>query len=346
MKLERWTDRVAPLAPAQERAAEQWQALRAEPDLDAMALARLHSRVVHAARPPRRLPHWRWQPALLALVILGTAGIAAATIGAVVKLARPTPTPSLLTPPPAPPKPPRRVAVVRPLSPEIPATSVPAPLPQVPATSAPAREPEVPATSGARPTARVGAVPATSGVVGPREVPATSGVAGPREVPAASMGDGAEVRLFSAAMRAWRERDAGRALAHVAEYQSLFPGGHFAHEAMVVKVDALQALGRPREALAFLWSLSLDGVPRAAELRLIRAELSAKAQRCRDALPDLDRVLAGDPGLTLGARALYARASCRAAVGDPAGAESDLRLYLIRHPDGAHIESVRRALVR
>jgi hypothetical protein len=112
----------------------------------------------------------------------------------------------------------------------------------------------------------------------------------------------------------------------------------------VVKVDALQALGRSREALTFLRDLSLEDLPRSSDLRLNRAELTARSGGCQAALADLDQVLARDQDRALHARALYARASCRARVGDEAGAEADLRLYLVRHPDGAHIDAVRRAL--
>jgi hypothetical protein len=158
--------------------------------------------------------------------------------------------------------------------------------------------------------------------------------------------DGEEVRMFSAALRAWRAGDARGALAGVEDYQNIFPRGQFAHEVIVIKVDALQALGRSREALEFLRYMSLDGLPRSAELHVIRGELAAKARQCYDALVDFDHVLKRDPGGPLGARALYARASCRARHGDDTGAESDLRLYLLRYPTGAQVSEVRRALAR
>jgi hypothetical protein len=61
---------------------------------------------------------------------------------------------------------------------------------------------------------------------------------------------------------------------------------------------------------------------------------------------DFDQALRHDPGERLGARALYARASCRARLGDEVGAETDLRLYLLRYPNGPHVVAVRRALAR
>jgi tetratricopeptide (TPR) repeat protein len=173
----------------------------------------------------------------------------------------------------------------------------------------------------------------------------TTAAATPPPTPAPA-GDGAEVRLFSAALRAWRVRDAGGALALLDQYQTDFPDGHFAHETLVIRVDALQALGRSREALAHLQVLPLDELPRAAELHLIRGELLVKAGRCQEALFDLERVLTRDRDDDVEARALYARASCRARLGDTLGAETDLRLYLLRHPQAPHAPDVRRALAR
>jgi Flp pilus assembly protein TadD len=147
-------------------------------------------------------------------------------------------------------------------------------------------------------------------------------------------------------MRAWRAGDARGALDRIAEYEDLYPGGHFAPEAILVKVDALQALGRSDEALTFLRYQSLAKLPRATELEVIRGELSAKAGRCEEAVADFDQALRHDPGERLGARALYARASCRARLGDEVGAETDLRLYLLRYPNGPHVVAVRRALAR
>ena len=310
----RWTEKAE--TPAEERAAVALQALRAEPELEAAALTRIQNRIVVALRPrPLHLRRaaWRWQPALLALVTLGVAGIAAATIGAVVvsrkRVIEPLPTPTQ-------PDKPHRGKARGP-------TIVPA-----------AEEPP--------------AAPPVEEVVEPPAPPPRAEAPAHHAAPASPLpeGDGEEVRMFSTAMRAWRAGDARGALAGVEDYQNIFPGGHFAHEVIVIKVDALQALGRSREALDFLRYLSLDRMPRAAELHVIRGELAAKAELCDEALVDFDSVLKRDPGGSLGARALYARASCRARLGDDVGAEVDLRLYLLRYPGGAHVTEVRRALAR
>jgi hypothetical protein len=250
---------------AEERAREAWQALRAEPELDAAALARIGGRLAES-RPRRRLV---WQPATVVVVLLTVAGIAGATIG----FARRSPR-SIAPPAPEPRK---QILRKRVLAPAL--------------TAAPAVAPPP-----ARPARKVAAAPPP---------------------PAAPPDDGAEVRLFSAVVRTLQqERDAHRALALIEQYAARYPAGHFAGEAIVMKIDALQSLGRKDEALAILRQTTLAGLPRSGELHLLRAELSAEAGRCDDALVDLEHVLAGSPPPELAERARYWRAACRARLGD------------------------------
>lgn len=316
--VERWTERAS--TPAEERAAEALRALRAEPALGEPDLARIQNRMTQALRPLRRHARWRWQPALVSLAVLSVAGIAAATIGAVVVQVR--------------------KRVIEPL---------PAEVREKPRRSKGRGPTIVRTTPEAPPVEEVAEPPIPEPAPAPKKesrVPAPRPVEEPPKAPAAAPSDGQEVRLFAAAMRAWRAGDARGALAGVEDYQNLYPDGQFMHEALVVKVGALQALGRSTEALAFLRYLSLDRLPRSAELHVIRGELAAKAGLCEEAVIDFDLVLKREPRGPVGARALYARASCRARLGDDGGAESDLRLYLLRHPVGAHVSEVRRALSR
>jgi hypothetical protein len=304
--VERWRDGAG--TPEEVRAAQALRAVAGEPGLDELALARLQHRIARALRPARR-GFWRWQPVVVALV-LGVAGMAAATIGAVVVKRRPpvvTPLPSERG----------KAHRSRPHGPVIVSA-------QAQSQSLPVGPP-APAVTKSPPSPP------------PRPAPK------PAPVPA---GDGLEVRMFSQAMQAWRAGDAAGALGRIDAYQDLFPRGHFAPEAILVKVDALHALGRSAEVLDFLRSLSLAQLPRSTELQVIRGELSAKAGRCQEALVDLDEVLRHDPGERLGARALYARASCRSRVGDALGAETDLRVYLLRYPTGPQAAAARRALSR
>jgi tetratricopeptide (TPR) repeat protein len=305
----RWMDRAA--TPAQGRAAEALGVLRAEPDLEPVALARIQSGIDVALRSTRRRT-WRWQPALVVVLVLGVAGIAAATIGVVVT---------------------RKPAVV-----------------VTPLSSDPPRRPQPrrrgPVIVSAREDAPVGPPAPPVIEAPPAPAPSRSAVAPPAPPRPAERGDGPEVRLFAQATRAWRSGDARGALERLDEYQDRYPAGQFAPEAALVRIDALRALGRSKEALAFLRTLSLAQLPRSAELQVIRGELAAREGRCEEALADLDQVLRHDAGERLGARALYARASCRARLGDEVGAETDLRLYLLRFPGGPHVTDVRRALAR
>jgi TolA-binding protein len=165
--------------------------------------------------------------------------------------------------------------------------------------------------------------------------------------PAAPSPDGAEVELFSQAVRAWKQQaDAQAAIDLIREYQRRFPRGHFAGETIVIAVDALTSLGRPSEALRLLQQSALASVPRSLELHLMRGELSAQAGQCRQALADFEKVLEREQSSELAARALFGRASCRTRLSDESGAEADLRLYLERHPDGPQAAAARRALDR
>jgi hypothetical protein len=299
--IERWSDGAT--TPAEVRAAASLAALRAEPDLDPVAMARIQHRISMAVRPSRRRFAWRWQPAAVSLLVLGVASIAAATISVVVTRRAPVMIAPLSISPPEKTRRPRHRG---------------------------------PVIVGTKEEAPVG--PPAPPVIEPPPAPK------PVPLPAAKSGDGLEVRMFSEVTRAWRRGDARGALDRIDAYEDLFPEGNFAPEVILIKVDALQALGRSDEALNSLRYRSLARLPRSTELELIRGELSAKAGRCDEAVVDFDQVLRHEPNERLGERALYARASCRARLGDQDGAETDLRLYLLRHPNGPHVAAVRRAL--
>jgi hypothetical protein len=308
--VQRWSERAA--TPAEARAAASLAVLNTEPDLDEVALNRLRHRIAAGTRPQRRWA-WRLSPAVVALLVLGLAGAAAATIGVVVARRAPV--------------------VITPLS----------SAPPVPKKRTKRRGPVIVAQRDAAPVAPVGP-PAPPVIEEPKPVPPRP--ATPPPVPAARPGDGDEVRLVSEAMRAWRAGDSKGALGAIEDYENLYPAGHFGAEVLLVKVDALQALGRSAEALRILRYTELAKLPRSVELQVIRGELSAKDGNCDEAVVDLDQVLRHEPGERLGERALYARASCRARLGDEVGAETDLRLYLLRYPNGPHASAVRRALAR
>ncbi len=79
--------------------------------------------------------------------------------------------------------------------------------------------------------------------------------------------------LASAVAALRRDRNPDRALALLDEYRAAFPRGALSLEASLVRVDALMALGRRREALAVLERLPVDKMPRGGELRKLRDNL-------------------------------------------------------------------------
>jgi hypothetical protein len=197
----------------------------------------------------------------------------------------------------------------------------------VPVRSAPSRRPSRP-----RPSSTGGSRPADTEA--------------PPEVAPAAAGVVEESRLLARALAELRTaHDPGRALAALDAYDRRFPDGSLAPEAAAARIDALLALGRQGAALARLEALPLVRTPRAAEMRVLRAELRAKRGNLRGALEDFGAVLAGHAAPdAVTERALYGRSSCRARLGDQAGAAADLHEYLRRYPEGDFAAAARRAL--
>jgi outer membrane PBP1 activator LpoA protein len=107
-----------------------------------------------------------------------------------------------------------------------------------------------------------------------------------------------------------RERSPAKALARLDAYDSAFPRGSLRGEASVARVDALLALNRTAEALAQLQRLPIMSLPRSNELRVVRAELSARQGRCDAAITDANATLTQTPDGALAARAKQVLASC------------------------------------
>lgn len=158
---------------------------------------------------------------------------------------------------------------------------------------------------------------------------------------------GAESQVLGLAVKQLRvASDPGAALATLDEYHERFPRGALAREARVTRVDALLALGRRSQVLAALDGIELQGLPRGAELRVLRGELLAEAERYSAATRDFDVALNAPSSPALQERALYGRALCRAALGDIEGSKSDLTTYLERYPAGRFAGEARKALAR
>ena len=229
------------------------------------------------------------------------------------------------------------------------AAAVAAPSP-TPATR-PAAEGGAPPTTAAAPATP--ATPAAAppggrhGLAGEATIAASAfeaeGEAAPAAVAPSRRGD--EARLLGRALSALRRDDQpAAALALLDEHSARFPGPAFAAEAVTVRIDALLALDRRADALALLDERPLGGSAADRRLRVLRAELRAGAGRCAEAVPDLDVLCGALDGV--GARALYARAACRARLGNHGGARADLQEYLERFPTGRMVDRVKASLLQ
>jgi hypothetical protein len=109
---------------------------------------------------------------------------------------------------------------------------------------------------------------------------------------------------------------------------------------------SLRAARDPRAAIAVLdrYAATYPRGSYAAEVVVLRGELSADAGDCAAATASFDRAItaASSPGLE--ERALYGRASCHLRAGHRAAARVDLERYLLRFPQGRYAPHARAAL--
>jgi hypothetical protein len=140
------------------------------------------------------------------------------------------------------------------------------------------------------------------------------------------------------------QRDATAALRSLDLYDRRFPGGLLRGEARIARAEALIALDRRSDALSLLRAIPEDDGGLTRNVRITRGELQAETGRCAEAVVDFNRLLASTDRDGAGARALFARASCRLQDGAVALAAQDLRRYLLIHPDGTFAAAARRAL--
>jgi hypothetical protein len=118
------------------------------------------------------------------------------------------------------------------------------------------------------------------------------------------------------------EREPGAALRLLDGHGRELARGGFGHEALILRVEALLALGRRAEVLRLLDDTSLTDVAASRALLVTRGELRAAASRCADGVVDFDLVLARAPETDR--RALVGRALCRKQLGDAVGMRADI----------------------
>jgi hypothetical protein len=113
-----------------------------------------------------------------------------------------------------------------------------------------------------------------------------------------------------------------------------FERGGLAHEALILRVEALLALDRRQEVLRLLDGASLTDVAASRALLVTRGQLRAAANRCSDGLGDFDLVLARSTQTDR--QALIGRALCRKRLGDGPGSTADVQRLRDEFP-GQHL---------
>jgi hypothetical protein len=105
----------------------------------------------------------------------------------------------------------------------------------------------------------------------------------------------------------------------------------FAHESLLLRVDAMLALGQQTQVLWLLDGMSLPNEATSRTLLVTRGQLRAAANRCPEAIADFDHALAngGQPSKP----ALLGRALCKDRLGDSAGAQLDRQRLRQEFPD-------------
>lgn len=116
-----------------------------------------------------------------------------------------------------------------------------------------------------------------------------------------------------------------RAVVLLDRYANALAGAAFAEEALLLRVEAMLALGQRDAVLRLLDGASLSAVAASHALLLTRGELRAASNRCAEGIGDFDLVLA--EATRPPKRALLGRARCREMLGDSAGAKADRDRY-------------------
>jgi hypothetical protein len=137
--------------------------------------------------------------------------------------------------------------------------------------------------------------------------------------------------LLKQIVRALRvERAPRRALALLDQHGDELAGQAFAEEALLLRVEAMLALGERAAVLRLLDQTPLTEFSVSRDLLLTRGELRAAADRCAEGIGDFDLVLLESRRPPR--NALLGRARCRQKLGDRAGAQADLDRFRREFP--------------
>jgi hypothetical protein len=126
------------------------------------------------------------------------------------------------------------------------------------------------------------------------------------------------------------ERLPAEALRFLDRHKGELELGGFAHEALILRAEALLAQGRRQEVLRLLDGASLTDVAASRALLVTRGQLRAEANRCGDGIGDFDLVLARSRQTDR--QALVGRALCRKRLGDGLGSKADVQRLLGEFP--------------
>ena len=346
----RWRDQGADRQALEERAATLVTAAADVAPLSPAALARIRSDVLRAGRPMSAgdgrggglLPDGRRiRFATLAVLVLL---LSAATAGGASRLWRRYVAP--------------RTTPVTPIRAPLPATPVLRPAgassrasidePAAPAAAPGAAATDVSSTGAVRPTPRR--------VIADTDAPRAPVSPPPPPAPAARATDppaspASESHLLAVALAELRQRrDPRAALAALDEYERAYPHGVLRPEATSARIEAVLLLRDWKTALALLDATPELTEPLGADLLLVRAELRAQAERCREALLDFSELLDGQvgwsraPANAASERALYGRAVCFGRLRQDDRARADLEAYQGRFPRGRFAPDVERLL--
>jgi hypothetical protein len=132
----------------------------------------------------------------------------------------------------------------------------------------------------------------------------------PAQATPAPSSQGGPIKQLSAAVHALRaEHSPEAALGILDRNAGELDKSSVAHEALLLRVEAMLKLERRGEVLKLLDAAPLAGVAASRTLLLTRGELRAEAGRCAEAIADFDLVLVQTQGHNK--RALAGRAKCQ-----------------------------------